>query len=108
MENGIPEEVPDIKISEKRQKNVHFIISNRAELPRTYEEMQKRIENRIKNKRKGDISYDKKKQVKKHIGGHEYFFLPDEPKSKFETSFRNALKKCQTRLNILKSVFLVC
>jgi hypothetical protein len=95
-------EVPKIKISEKQQNNVHFIISNRAELPSTYNEMKTSIVNRIGTKENDDISYDEKyvKQVKKNIGGHEYFFLPDGPKSKFETSFENAFKKCQTRIKI--------
>lgn len=100
-ERVIPD-VPDIKTSDKQQNNVHFIISNRAELPSTYDEMQRRIENRIGTKENDDISYDKKylKQVKKNIGGHEYFFLPAELKSKFSTSFRNAFEKCQTRIKI--------
>ena len=91
--------VPDIKMSEKQQNNVHFIISNRAELPSTYDEMQRRIEGRIGTNENDDISYDEKylKQVKKNIGGHEYFFLPNGPKRKFETSFSDAFKKCQTR-----------
>ena len=99
--NGIPK-VPDIKESEKQQNNVHFIISNRAKLPKDYDAMQKSIENRIGTKENGDPEYNEKydKQVKKHIGGHEYFFLPDEPKRKFEKSFENAFKKCQTRIKI--------
>lgn len=102
METGVIPKVPQIKMSEKQQNNVHFIISNRAELPSTYNEMQTCIENRIGTKENDDISYDKKylKQVKKNIGGHEYFFLPAELKSKFSTSFRNAFEKCQTRIKI--------
>lgn len=94
--------VPDIKTSEKQQNNVHFIISNRAKLPQDYNEMRTSIEERIGTKENDDISYDDKyhKQVKKHIGGHEYFFLPAELKSKFSTSFRNAFEKCQTRIKI--------
>ena len=102
METGVIPKVPQIKMSEKQQNNVHFIISNRAELPSTYNEMQTCIENRIGTKENDDISYDKKylKQVKKNIGGHEYFFLPAELKSKFSNSFRNAFEKCQTRIKI--------
>jgi len=102
METGVIPKVPQIKMSEKQQNIVHFIISNRAELPSTYNEMQTCIENRIGTKENDDISYDKKylKQVKKNIGGHEYFFLPAELKSKFSTSFRNAFEKCQTRIKI--------
>jgi hypothetical protein len=102
METGVIPKVPQIKMSEKQQNNVHFIISNRAELPSTYNEMQTCIENRIGTKENDDISYDEKyvKQVKKNIGGHEYFFLPDELKSIFETSFSNAFEKCQTRIKI--------
>jgi hypothetical protein len=96
------QDVPDIKISEKQQNNVHFIISNRAELPSKYDKMKESIEKRIGTKENGDPEYDAKyrKQVKKNIGGHEYFFLPDELKSKFSTSFRNAFEKCQTRIKI--------
>ena len=91
--------VPPIKTSEKQRGNVLFIISNRAELPSTYNEMQTCIEKRIGTKENDDTYKEKyRKQVNKHIGGHEYFFLPDEPKSKFETSFRNAFEKCQTRI----------
>lgn len=98
----IPKELPDIKTSDKQQNNVHFFISNRAELPETYNEMQRRIEGRIGTKKNDDTSYDEKylKQVKKNIGGHEYFFLPAGLKSEFKTSFENAFKKCQTRIKI--------
>ena len=92
----------DIKVSKKQQNNVHFIISNRAALPSTYGEMKTRIEKRIGTKENDDISYDEKylKQVKKNIGGHEYFFLPDDLKSEFETSFSNAFERCQTHIKI--------
>lgn len=103
-DSDIPD-VPKIKVSTKQQNNVHFIISNRAKLPKDYNEMNEMrtsIEKRIGTKENDDISYKEKyrKQVKKHIGGHEYFFLPDGPKSKFETSFSNAFEKCQTRIKI--------
>lgn len=102
MEKGIPKELPDIKTSDKQQNNVHFFISNRAKLPSTYGEMKTRIEGRIGTKENDDTSYEDKyiKQVKKNIGGHEYFFLPDQLKSEFKTSFENAFEKCQTRIKI--------
>ena len=102
IDNRVIPEVPEIKTSEEQLNNVYFIISNRAELPSTYDEMQIRIEERIGTKENDDPKYDKKylKQVKKHIGGHEYFFLPAELKEKFSTSFRNAFEKCQTRIKI--------
>ena len=101
-DDSVIPDVPEIKMSEKQQNNVHFIISNRAELPSTYEEMQRRIEYRIGTKENGDPEYDAKyrKQVKKNIGGHEYFFLPDELKRKFSTSFRKAFERCQNRIKI--------
>lgn len=103
-DDSVIPKVPDIKVSKKQQNNVHFIISNRAKLPKDYDEMhemQRRIKERIGTK-ENDGTYKKKyrKQVKKHIGGHEYFFLPDGLKSKFETSFENAFKKCQARIKI--------
>lgn len=100
----IPKELPDIKTSDKQQNNVHFFISNRAELPETYNEMQRRIEGRIGTKKNDDTSYEDKylKQVKKNIGGHEYFFLPAGLKSEFSNSFRNAFEKCQTRITRIK------
>lgn len=101
-DDSVIPDVPDIKTSDKQQNNVHFFISNRAELPSTYGEMKTRIEGRIGTKKNDDISYDEKylKQVKKNIGGHEYFFLPAGLKSEFKTSFENAFKKCQTRIKI--------
>ena len=86
-------------MSEKQQNNVHFIISNRAKLPKDYNEMRTSIEKRIGTKENGDPEYDAKyrKQVKKHIGGHEYFFLPNKPKSKFETSFKKAFIRIKIR-----------
>ena len=95
-------DVPDIITSKKQQNNVHFIISNRAELPTDYDEMHRRIENRIGTKENDDKAYDDKyyKQVKKNIGGHEYFFLPDELKKIFSTSFETAFKRCQNRIKI--------
>lgn len=101
IEKGAIPEVPQIKMSEKQQNNVHFFISNRAELPKDYDEMQTSIESRIGTKENDDTYKEKyRKQVKKHIGGHEYFFLPAELKSKFSTSFENAFEKCQTRIKI--------
>ena len=49
-----------------------------------------------------DESYRKKfiKQLKKHIGGHEYFFLPDELKDKFSSAFKESFNKSQTRMRI--------
>lgn len=98
-DDSVIPDVPDIKVSEKQQNNVHFIISNRAALPSTYGEMKTRIEKRIGTKENDDISYEDKyiKQVKKNIGGHEYFFLPDQLKSKFETSFSNAFTRIKIR-----------
>ena len=99
METGVIPKVPQIKMSKKQQNNVHFIISNRAALPSTYGEMKTRIEKRIGTKKNDDISYEDKyiKQVKKNIGGHEYFFLPDQLKSEFETSFSNAFTRIKIR-----------
>ena len=98
-DDSVIPDVPKIKVSDKQQNNVHFFIRNRAELPETYNEMQRRIEGRIGTKKNDDISYEDKyiKQVKKNIGGHEYFFLPDELKSEFKTSFENAFTRIKIR-----------
>lgn len=99
-DSDIPD-VPKIKVSTKQQNNVHFIISNRAKLPKDYNEMNEMrtsIEKRIGTKENDDTYKEKyRKQVKKHIGGHEYFFLPDELKSEFETSFKKAFIRIKIR-----------
>lgn len=98
---ALPENIPDIKIFEKKDKNLHLYICNRASLLREYEQIKESI-----NKRIGldcnDESYRKKfiKQLKKHIGGHEYFFLPDELKDKFSSAFKESFNKSQTRMRI--------
>lgn len=92
-------QVPDIKIAEVNKDNVNFVICNRAILPDSYNEMKTRIENRIGISNEGDKSYEKKyiKQLKKNIGGHEYFFLPDELKDKFSHYFNDAFDKMRIR-----------
>ncbi len=83
--------LPDSK--ENNRKNVHLYICNRADLAAdNYKELKESIENRMAET--GMTLIDEKaylKKLKKNLGGHEFYFLPDELQKYFADNFRKSV-----------------
>lgn len=83
--------LPDSK--ENNRKNVHLYICNRADLAAdNYKELKESIENRVAET--GMTLIDEKvylKKLKKNLGGHEFYFLPDGLQKYFADNFRKSV-----------------